>query len=219
MMAPLRRGLRVMLHVKADGQPILRKGYGMSDKDKLEVWKNTTAGLRWCEVTDRQGRQTTRLVKGGRTFTITPFERQLNQDAAAEPELDHFRNGTFILIKKAVDTDMAEIESPDSLTDAEILGTVHELMAKNMTVSQALKGIKSPVALQRIYERAVAEDISKSQIDEIKDRLQMAEGTAPVQEHEVASPPPKPEPKVKTPRGGVPEMDTEKVVKTEPVKG
>ena len=182
----------------------------MNDKDKLEVWKNTTAGLRWCEVTDRQGRQQSRLVKGGRTFTITPFERQLNQDAAADAGLDHFRNGTFVL---------SEIASPDSLTDSEVLGIVHDLMAKTRTVGNALKGIKSPVALQRIYERAVVEDISKSQIDEIKGRLQVAEGTAPVMEHEVASPIPEPEKEVKTPRGGIPEAETEQIVKTEPVKG
>lgn len=191
----------------------------MNDKDKLEVWKNTTAGLRWCEVTDRQGRQQSRLVKGGRTFTITPFERQLNQDAAADAGLDHFRNGTFVLVKAAKDTDMSEIASPDSLTDSEVLGIVHDLMAKTRTVGNALKGIKSPVALQRIYERAVVEDISKSQIDEIKGRLQVAEGTAPVMEHEVASPIPEPEKEVKTPRGGIPEAETEQIVKTEPVKG
>ena len=106
----------------------------MSDKENVEVWQNTTAGLRWAEVTDRQGRQTSRIVKGGRTFLITPFERQLNQDAAASAELDHFRNGTFVLVKAATDTDMAEIESADSLTDAEVLGIVHNLMAKITTV-------------------------------------------------------------------------------------
>ena len=191
----------------------------MSDKENVEVWQNTTAGLRWAEVTDRQGRQTSRIVKGGRTFLITPFERQLNQDAAASAELDHFRNGTFVLVKAATDTDMAEIESADSLTDAEVLGIVHNLMAKNTTVKKALYEIKSPVALRRIFELAVIEDISKSQVDEIKAMLVEAEGAPVIVEHEIVGEVPEPEKEVKTPRGGIPEAQTEQFVKTEPIRG
>ena len=185
-------------------------------KDSVEVWKNTAAGMRWYQETDRMGRQTGKIVKGNRTFTISPFDRQVNQDSVASAEQDHFRNGTYVLVKAAADTDLAEIESPDSKTDSEILSIVYELMAGNISIDKALYGVKSPIALGRIYERAVIEDASKSVVDELKRRRDAATKTEVRERAVVSAAPEKPE--VKTPRGGVPEADTEPMIKTKPLK-
>ena len=184
-----------------------------------EVWKNQASGMRWCQRTDRQGKEAAKLVQGGKTFTITPFDRQNNQDAAATPEQDLFRNGTFVLVKAAKDTNMDEIESPDSLTDLEVQGMVHDIMAKTKTVEQTIRNIKSPIALNRLYTQLVLEeDIPKSVIDTVRNKkVKMEGGTAVATERVVVSPAPEPD-VVDTPRGGIPEVDTPEVVYTTPEK-
>jgi len=153
----------------------------MSGNESTEVWKNTAAGMRWMKVLDRQGRETGKTVMGGRTFTVSTFDRQVNQDAAAEVGLDQFRNGTFVLIKGSQETNEDEIESSDSLTDAELVTTVHEILAKNMTAKQAIAKVTSPVTLGRLLEALVAEDAPKSAIDTVKARKQSIEPGAAVE--------------------------------------
>ncbi len=194
-----------------------RKGRRMSTEQKVEVWKNTAAGMRWFQTINRQGYQQGRTVKGGRTFTITPFDRQINQDSAANPEQDHFRNGTYVLVKAAAETNMKEIESPDSLTDAEVLGLVYEVMAKNITIEKVLGPISSPIALQRIHEQLVIADAPPSAIDFTKQAKIDAEGTVPAVERVQVSDAPEEE-VIETPRGGIPEADTPQVVETTPEK-
>lgn len=167
----------------------------MSGNESTEVWKNTAAGMRWMKVIDRQGRETGKTVMGGRTFTITTFDRQVNQDTAAEPELDHFRNGTFVLVKESVDTNQDEVASSDSLTDAELATTVHEILAKNVTAEQAIFKISSPVTLGRLLEALVVEDAPKSAIDTVKAKKQGIEPGAAVERVAVTKPKKKAEPK------------------------
>jgi len=162
----------------------------MSGNESVEVWVNTAAGMRWIKVLDRQGRETGKTIPGGRTFTVSTFDRQVNQDAAADPGQDLFRNGTFVLVKESGETNKDEVESSDSLTDAEMATIVHEILAKNMTVEAAIHKIGSPVTLGRLLEALVAEDAPKSAIDTVKAKKQGIEPGAAV-ERQVVSPPPK----------------------------
>ena len=167
----------------------------MSGNESVEVWKNSAAGMRWIKVLDRQGREIGKTIQGGRTFTISTFDRQVNQDAAAESDLDLFRNGTFVLVKASTETNEDEIESSDSLTDAELATMVHEILAKSLTAEQAIFKITSPVTLGRLLEALVVEDASKSAIDAVKAKKQNVEPGAAV-EREVVTPAPKPKKKV-----------------------
>jgi hypothetical protein len=177
----------------------------MSGNESVEVWKNTAAGMRWIKVLDRQGREIGKTVMGGRTFTISTFDRQVNQDAAAEADLDLFRNGTFVLVKESVETNRDEVESSDSLTDAELATTVHEILAKNMTAEQAIFRITSPVTLGRLLEALVLEDAPKSASDTVKAKKQGIEPGAAVERVAVAPKPKKEEPKEKVVAKTVPE--------------
>ena len=169
----------------------------MSGNESTEVWKNTAAGMRWMKVIDRQGRETGKTVMGGRTFTITTFDRQVNQDRAAEPGLDLFRNGTFVLVKESEETIQDEVASSDSLTDSELATAVHEILAKNMTAEEVIYKVESPVTLGRLLEALVAEDAPKSAIDVVKAKKHGIEPGAAVERVAVAPPP---EPKKKEPR-------------------
>lgn len=160
----------------------------MAMQESAEVWKNTAAGMRWIKVLDRQNREVGKTIPGGRTFTVSTFDRQSNQDMAAEPELDMFRNGTFVLVRPAEETQMDEIESSDSMTDAELAGLVHEIMGKNVTPNQAIRNINSPVTLGRLMEALVIEDAPSSAIKAVKAKRNKVEPGVAVVEREVITP-------------------------------
>lgn len=167
-------------------------------RENVEVWKNTAAGMRWVKVLDRQGREIGKTIPGGRTFTITTFDRQVNQDASAATSLDLFRNGTFVLIKGAEETNPDEVESSNSLTDAELATMVHEILAKNVTAKNAIRDIESPVTLMRLLEALVLEDAPKSAVEAVKAKKNAVEPGAAVEREIVEPPKPKAKPKERT---------------------
>ena len=137
-----------------------------------ELWKNVSAGLRHYIMLDPVGHQTHGLAQAGRTFTLTPLERQLNQQAAHAPEADLFRNGTFVLIKETDDTVPDEIQSPNSISDAEITEAVHEALAKNpVPIELMLEQCTSVVTAQRILEELVVQDASASLVEQAKAKV------------------------------------------------
>ncbi len=185
-------------------------------RDLIEVWKNQAAGMRWYKVLDRQGREIGKTVQGYRTFTLTAFDRQINQDLAASPEQDLFRNGSFVLIKAAHDTNEDEIQSPDSFTDQELTTLVHEILAKDKTIEEAIFRIESGVTLNRLMEELVIEDAPQSAIAAVKTKKDAAEGTVAAEREFISEGPPE-EAEVVTPTD-IPEVETERMVVTEPEK-
>ena len=191
----------------------------MPENAPAEVWKNEAAGMRWVQVTDRQGKDGSRRVQPGKVFTITPFDRQVNQDSFATSEQDLFRNGTFVLVKPAEDTIMDEIESPDSLTESEVQGIVYDILANKSTGEQAIKNINSPIALNRILTALVLEeDAPNSATAAVKAKHAKMEGGTQVATERVVVAPAPPEEKVETPRDGIPTVETPDVVYTAPEK-
>lgn len=138
----------------------------------VEIWRNTTAGMRYFKSLDHMGRETYTLVQGGRTFSLLPIERQLNQEAAATKALDPFLNGTFQLIRKASDTNMAEIESPNAITDREIERVVLEAIGGDeIPLESLLAKIDSFHVAQRVYEELVVQNARASSIEMAKARV------------------------------------------------
>lgn len=118
----------------------------------LELWKNTALGQRWIICFDLQGRETTRVVQPESTFTLSTFERQINQERAALPEMDLFRDGTFVLMKESDETVVDEVKSPSSMTDAEITQFVNDVMF--------VDGKESKVKAQAEFLEVMLEDIT-----------------------------------------------------------
>lgn len=190
----------------------------MTEQDTLEIWKNTTHGMRWCKWHDRAGNENTKIVKAKRTFSLTALDRQLNQDMAATPEQDLFRNGTFELIRAAVDTNEQEIESPDSLTENEVIAVSVEVLASPDKVDYFLKDVRSPIALNRVLDQFVADDVDKSAIEYVKMKIKKFDPSVRVATvREQVSEVPE-EPEVVTPRGGIPAVETPDYVVTTPEK-
>lgn len=132
----------------------------------VEVWRNVAKGMRWYTRFDPAGRETSGKVMGGKTFTVTPFERQLNQEKAATSELDAFRNGTFVLVRAAEETIKDEIESPDSLSKNEIESIVHQLLAAPGDLPSILEDISSATTLDRLKEYMIAYGLDVTKVEE-----------------------------------------------------
>jgi hypothetical protein len=137
---------------------------------------------------------------------------------AATPEQDLFRNGTFELIRAAVDTNEQEIESPDSLTENEVIAVSVEVLASPDKVDYFLKDVRSPIALNRVLDQFVADDVDKSAIEYVKMKIKKFDPSVRVATvREQVSEVPE-EPEVVTPRGGIPAVETPDYVVTTPEK-
>lgn len=148
----------------------------MDSPKNVEVWKNTANGTRWYTAFDVQGREISKLVNGGRTFTLTTFERQINQEKAALPELDLFRNGTFSIVKKSEDTRDEEISSKDSRTDQELMEMAMDMIADPKTAGEKLAELSSPQTIHRLLEQLVVEDAPATLIEKTKAAFHEADG-------------------------------------------
>jgi hypothetical protein len=139
--------------------------------ENIEVWKNVTKGMRWFTRFDVTGREADGRVQGGRTFTLTPFERQINQEKAATKELDLFRNGTFVMVRGAEGTIEAEVRSPNSLTQNDLSDLAIQVLAEPGDFEDILSGMEGSVpTLDRFKEFLIAH----SAPSEVTERVQKA---------------------------------------------
>lgn len=142
-------------------------------RQAVEIWKNVAAGMRYYRSLDAMGRETTSLVQAGRTFSLTPLERQLNQEMAASKQLDMFLNGTFLLVQASDDTNMDEIQSPNSITDREIVTVVQETKGGDLRpLKKLMKLVDSYHTAQRILEELVVEDAPQSAVSLAKQKVE-----------------------------------------------
>lgn len=141
---------------------------------EMETWTNQTASRVWVKKFGADGRLRDEIVAGDRPVHLTRQERQINQEMAANEELDIFKNGTMQATDatmKLLDgtEDAKEIaENPNHLSDSDIKSLVK---SHHKTLEGRLKEIRNPVALQRLLEAARTEDASISTVERIRARL------------------------------------------------
>lgn len=148
-----------------------------------ELWRNVSPGLRYYITMDALGNQTHGVVQPGRTFTITPLERQLNQQASHSTKADLFRNGTFVLVQKTDETVEDEIDSPNSLADDDIERAVSIAIAEDDTVAfeAMVARMSSVVTGQRILEEVVLQDAPQSMVNAVKEKIEeISEADLPI---------------------------------------
>lgn len=139
--------------------------------EDIEVWQNVSLGPKWYISFDAQGRQSTKTVKGGKTFTVSVLERRMNQEAA-NPAQCLFRNGTFVLRSGSQMTNVEEFESAEALTDAQIEIIVRDVIQGDADPADFIGGLTSQVTLQRILEAFVLDGGAKATvIDAVKARI------------------------------------------------
>lgn len=158
-------------------------------KERPEVWKNNANGPRWYIYLDPTGREETKIVPPRRTFTIMPFERQINQARAYSPEADLFRDGTFTIVTPSAETNPEEFESVNARTEEEIAVMAKEIVAEPAKAKKILASLSAPTPVMRLYEELVLEDAPNSVIQAAKKRMNDFEAVVPLEREIVATAP------------------------------
>lgn len=137
---------------------------------ELEAWENVSRSRYALQRINGRGDITTDLIGGKKTFHLSPEERYMNSELAADPKVDPFKNGRFAPVRLLDDTeDAAEIAAnPNLLGEGEIkalvTGKVEPLRAR-------LSEIEQPVVVERMLQVAEAEDARMTSVKAIEDRL------------------------------------------------
>lgn len=141
------------------------------EKPKLETWQSGVKGIVAVKKFDRRGELKDEVIRAGQKFTITTEERIFNQDRAANPDLDDFRNGRLIPVRLLDGTeDAKEIASNPNLIGE---GEMADLLKGHFkTLESKLKSISNTVALQRFLAVAEQNDATIKQVAAIRERIE-----------------------------------------------
>lgn len=141
----------------------------------LETWKNPTAGRVWVNRIDHRGDlKKVEIVGSGRVVHLSPAERRLNQEMAANVDQDVFANGTLTPIRLVGDDAeeaAAFAANPNMMTEGDMRTLVAKPKGKADTFVERLGEIKNPGTLQRLLSLAREEDASLSRVEAIQARL------------------------------------------------
>ena len=126
----------------------------MANNPNKETWRNSTKGKRHVLKYGPRGDLETEIVRSGGTVQLTPEEREINMDKAANDKLCIFRNGSLTPVRILDDELQAEFAAnPNNLGDSEAtkLFTAHW-----KTFDARLDEIDNMLTLERLLD--IAED-------------------------------------------------------------
>lgn len=101
-----------------------------------EIWLNTLAGTLYYFTTDRNGKRRGASVRGGKTFRVTEYDRELMSDEIADDERNPFLNGRLKRVDDRIaasDPETGEVNQEDAEAGKTPLPDGHK-------VEQALEG-------------------------------------------------------------------------------
>ncbi len=152
--------------------------------DQLEVWENVSQGRVFVRKFDVRGHLGGELVGSGRKVHISTAERRINQEKAANSELDVFLNGTLQPIRVAAEVVNPEDAAP--VTANHITDEDAKAMFKGTARSfeKRLSEISSVAVLDRILRLAEEVDATVRQVELIRARRAVV---VPANATEVAS--------------------------------
>lgn len=120
----------------------------------IETWKNIGQSMVHITRIGEYGKQITDLIYGGRSFSITPQERRMNQSSCFNPEKDDpFTNGTFspvILLDEEPDT--PKLRANPNVLDEAGVGDLFKLSGE--AFNQRLLQVTNVTAVDRLIAAA-----------------------------------------------------------------
>lgn len=148
--------------------------------EELETWRNTCDSTFYVKVSGANGAMELVPQTGGKTFHITPADRQRNVMEAVSSAFDPFSNGTFTPMK-LVETasDYEELRAnPAQITDTEM----KTLFAGPFAALEArIAELTNPVTLRRLV--AIGEEpanaVSAAKLAAVVTRLRAVDGRPP----------------------------------------
>lgn len=157
----------------------------MAERD-VEIWTNATRGRIGVKKFNARGDLQSELVKPGGKVTLTPQEREINSERAANAKLDVFQNGHLTPVKLIDGTeDAREIASNPNLkgeSDLRDMFGVRNYKAFEKQVGE----ISNVMTLERLLTISDDEEVNATvkQVQVIEDRLVAVGGRPEVEEPE-----------------------------------
>lgn len=145
----------------------------LSNRDEdLETWKNSTKGRVVVQRLSALGERRHDMIGAGRMFHLTPRERRVNQELAANSDMDVFMNGTLQPVRLIEDDpdSQAVTGNPNHLNESEaeaLFKTQYKVFATR------LASISNPSALEYLLSLTQREEIHATvrQVERITARL------------------------------------------------
>lgn len=144
-------------------------------QDDKEVWLNPNAGYRYVEQQNFKGEMAAVEIAPGQKFTISTFDRMINQERTIKKEDDMFTNGTFSRVK-LIDTaeDYAELaENPNIMSDSDLESMFSLTTAAFKKKLQEIENTRVIERLQRLSEKeslkasVAQQNALKARLDEV----------------------------------------------------
>lgn len=139
--------------------------------EQLETWKNNGAGTIVIKKYNQLGQLDEERVIGGRSVQVTPHERRINQEMAADESLDVFINGMLTPVR-LIDSedDTAELKANANAMSEPAMKALFKSQIKTFTAK--VNEISNPITLRRLLEVAEELDASLRQAGVIRARIE-----------------------------------------------
>lgn len=136
----------------------------------VETWKNATKGVVWVVKFDRFGNEQQEVIPAGRAFSLAKDERLINQDRAADENLDVFSNGMLVPVRLLEgDEDALDIANNPNLMGETDMGELFKQHWK--TFEAKVAKINNESTLLRLRDMADTLDASVKQAAIIEARI------------------------------------------------
>lgn len=152
-----------------------------------EAWENVTESKVYVKRNGQDGKLVSELVNGKRVLHITPAERRLNQEIAADDSLDFFKNGVLVPVRLIETTEDVQAikDNPNLISESDMQAILDDRRAIKAFQAR-VEAISNPAAVTRFLELARADDKTTArQIDVIEAHLRNIEPGASFKENEV----------------------------------
>lgn len=138
--------------------------------DGLETWENASPGKVWVWKGDaRTGALKDEVIASGQKLMIKNEDRIMNQDMAAQDDLDIFKNGTMMPVRLVDADEQKELASnPNFISESEM----KDLFSGHWkTFETKIASITNAGVLQRMLDISSDVDAKVRQVEVLKARL------------------------------------------------
>lgn len=143
--------------------------------DETESWKSAVAGTITIQHYNQQGQLAELVIPGGRTIQITPHERRINQERAADDTLDVFVNGMMTPVR-LLDSEPETAELKANVNAMSETAMKALFRSQKPTFTKKVHEISNMITLRRLLEVAEEIDASMAQYKIIQERVAEVNG-------------------------------------------
>lgn len=142
----------------------------MAQEKELEVWHNASLATVGVVRHDGNGNRIHESIVGGRKLHISPVERRINEEIAADDTLNPFKNGMLVPVRLLdSEPDSKELQANSNAMSETAMKALFR--SQLPTFTKKVGEISNPITLGRLLEVASEVDGSIKQVEAIQARL------------------------------------------------